>query len=259
MTQPNYAYLDSLGASQVFFPRRDPVGPPPGANDIAIEVEPGISIGARYYHHQPDAPSILYFHGNGEVASDHDDIAPLYHAIGCNLFVAEFRGYGRSDGSPSFEHLVTDARAVCAAFHALLDEWSFGQQRFVMGRSLGSHCALEIGANATERLQGIIIESGSSGIERLLQRLGASDSMAGQELRTQHDDKLRSIDLPVLIIHGEQDDLVPIAQAETLQGLLQHTTVTFERIHGAGHNDLLWRGQTQYFAAIAKHLNSGQA
>ena len=66
-------------------------------------------MGARFYASERSRPTLLYFHGNGEIASDHDDIAPLDHEIGLNLFVAEFRGYGSSGGRPSVAGLIADA------------------------------------------------------------------------------------------------------------------------------------------------------
>src|SRR5258708_2866958 len=99
---PNYALLDEAGVTgMMFYPRPDPFPPPPGATDHLIEVGPDAAIGARFYAFDPALPTILYFHGNGEVVSDHDTLAPLYRQAGANLFVAEFRGYGRSTGQPT--------------------------------------------------------------------------------------------------------------------------------------------------------------
>lgn len=90
---PDYGLADRLGAgSMVFYPRRDDSPAPPGAADHAIEAEPGVLLGARFYEQADGAPTILYFHGNGEVVADHDDIAEFYRDIGVNLFVVDFRG-----------------------------------------------------------------------------------------------------------------------------------------------------------------------
>ena len=98
----DYALLDGAGAAgSIFFPRPDPGPPPTGASDHLIEVEPGVSVAARFYVLGPSHPTVLFFHGNGEVVGDHDNFAPLYHEAGLNLFVAEFRGYGKSGGRPS--------------------------------------------------------------------------------------------------------------------------------------------------------------
>ena len=244
----DYGYLDTLGAASIFFPRADHRLAPKGALDILIEVSRGGKVGARFYVNETQAPTIFYFHGNGEVAADHDDIAPLYHRIGVNLFVVEFRGYGQSEGTPTFADLVTDALPCARYFHDYMDAAGFSSRRFLMGRSLGSHPALELAANASARFSGLIIESGAADLGRLLERLGADGLSAGELLVAAHEDKLRSINLPTLIIHGEQDELVEPTQAATLGKLLGESTLLL--ISGAGHNDLLWVDATSYFAAI---------
>ena len=246
----DYAYLDELGAAQVFFPRPDPMPPPAGASDLHFKVDGDTFIGARFYPLAETQPTLLYFHGNGEVASDHDDIAPFYHDLGLNLLVAEFRGYGRSNGQPSFERLLADAHPVAEAAAEFLEQHDFTGPGLVMGRSLGSHPALELAAHGSGRFEGVIIESGSSGVARTLARLGAPESRRAADLLAAHEEKLRAIDLPVLLIHGEMDDLVPCSQAMWLQSLLGVDRCRLEVIPRAGHNDLLWRGREQYFGAI---------
>ena len=251
-TSPDYALLDQAGlAGAMFYPRPDDGPPPPGASDHMIEVASGVALGARFYPVDPAAPTLLYFHGNGEVASDHDGIAPLYHEIGVNLFVAEFRGYGRSSGRPTVEALVGDAHPAAAYFHDLLDQHGYSERRFIMGRSLGAHPAIEAAANAAGRFRGLILESGAGNIRRSIERVGLLETELGATLAAAHEAKVAGIALPVLLIHGEVDTLVPLGTAELTRELLTLTTATLEVIPGAGHNDLLWVGRDQYFSAIA--------
>lgn len=254
MAESPYALLDRAGAASIFFPRSDQRPPPPGARDLSIEVDAGIEVAARFYVQDAANPTVLYFHGNGEVAADHDDIAPLYHTIGLNLFVAEFRGYGQSNGQPSYEALVEDAHPVVDFFHAMLDQEGFDARRYIMGRSLGSQPALEVASRAAAHFQGLIIESGAGLIGRMLQRLGLDLSGEAAALADHHESKIRAISLPVLLIHGERDELVPIRAAIELDELLAETERELVVIPDAGHNDLLWRGQAQYFGAIAKFV-----
>jgi uncharacterized protein len=256
---PNYHLLDEAGlGGAMFFPRPNEGPPPPGATDHMIEVDststPRVAIAARHYLADPSWPTILYFHGNGEVASDHDGIAPFYRDIGLNLFVAEFRGYGDSTGAPTYATLVSDAHPVVAAFHHILDELGCSEVRYVMGRSLGANPALEVAANAAATpngsFAGLIIESGAGNIRRSLERTGLLDTEIGGQLAHAHERKIRSITLPALLIHGEIDILVPPATAEALRDLLVSTSPTLEVIPRAGHNDLLWVGRPQYFKAI---------
>ena len=89
---------------------------------------------------------ILYFHGNGEIASDYDTIAPFYTRLGITLFVVDYRGYGLSDGTPVGHD--ADRRRLDGASARTRSCWRAvgvaAGALFVMGRSLGSAAALEI-------------------------------------------------------------------------------------------------------------------
>src|SRR5205085_9496075 len=102
---------------------------------------------------------------------------------------------------------------VAAYFHAALDERRFSPRRLIMGRSLGAHPALELAANASDGFAGLIIESGAGNIRRMLERTGLLDTELGGALAAAHEAKITSIALPTLLIHGEQDDLVPLSNA----------------------------------------------
>ena len=109
---PDYALLDTGGLSQmIFYPRADDSRAPEQSEDLTFEIAPGVTLGGRLYISNRAHPTILYFHGNGEVAGDHDDIAPFYRREEANLCVVEFRGYGKSTGMPSFSALVGDGVA----------------------------------------------------------------------------------------------------------------------------------------------------
>jgi pimeloyl-ACP methyl ester carboxylesterase len=198
------------------------------------------------------------FHGNGEIASDYDGIAPLYHQIGASLFVADYRGYGGSDGAPSFASLIADAHPVLARFHALLDEKGFTGARFVMGRSLGSLPAAELAAAASQRLAGLIVESGAPDLARLRERAGVAASDAEiTELIEAHARRLAAIRLPVLQIHGEWDEIIPLEHGVAFHEQLETDEKELVLIPGAGHNDIGWVGRELYFAALARFIARG--
>lgn len=254
VTPPDYALLDRLGAaSQIFFPRPDLSRPPAGAEDVRFEVQPGVALSARLYAFDKSWPTILYFHGNGEVVGDHDDISEFYRGSGLNLLVVDFRGYGQSDGRPTFATLVSDGALAAARFHEALDARGFGEERLVMGRSLGAHPALEVAANASGRFSGLIIESGAGNMRRIASRFGVEANEAAGLVES-HDRKIASITLPALFIHGERDDLIPIESAAELYGVIGSTQKEFVALEGAGHNDLLWLRAPEYFEAIKKFV-----
>lgn len=248
---PDYSLLDGAGAAlTMFYPRTDLYPPTNGASDHFFEAEAGVRLGARLYGVDPLWPTLLYFHGNGEIASDYDDISALYNDRRLNLLVVDFRGYGASTGHPTAATLVSDAHPVVQGFHGLLDGLGYSKVRYLMGRSLGAHPALEAAANAGAGFAGLIIESGASNLRRSLDRYGLLETELGGRLAKAHEAKLASIVLPTVIIHGEHDELVPLETAHQLFDLLALAERKLVTIPEAGHNDLLWAGERLYFDSI---------
>ncbi|MEW5784511.1 MAG: alpha/beta hydrolase [Bacillota bacterium] len=141
----DYSLIDGSSLLRyLFYPRKDYHKPPPGAFDLNIPVEAGVSITCRAYVGQPGNPWILFFNGNGEVVGDYNGIAPYYTRLGLNLLVADYRGYGASTGRPTFTALISDARAIVKAVWAELTAGGGKPHLWVMGRSLGSISALEL-------------------------------------------------------------------------------------------------------------------
>jgi hypothetical protein len=250
----DYSPLDAASGA-IFYPRHFWSPPPAGALDLLIPADDGTPLSARFYPRDPDSPNIVFFHGNGELACEYDEIAPEYRAAGAGLLVADFRGYGRSGGSPTLSSLVTDARTCFAFARSELPARGYRGALLVKGRSLGTHCALEAAARFPEALAGLIVESGASALERLARMAGLDpESDALRALLALHRAKLRSIGLPLLILHGESDELVPLAAARALFEEIGSADKHLEVIPRAGHNDLLWLGRQRYFAALRRFL-----
>jgi fermentation-respiration switch protein FrsA (DUF1100 family) len=263
-----YEVLDRPEVTGVlFYPRRD-VGVPrlaQGVHTVRISVSQDVHLGGKVFAAAPGAPVILYFHGNGETASDYDTIAPLYTRIGITLFVVDYRGYGLSGGSPSATTLVDDACAVYASASQVLKERGIEPGKFfIMGRSLGSAAALEIVATVPQGIAGLILESGFAYTFPLIERIGFLQLADAYEHRDGFGnlEKIARAKLPTLIIHGERDWIIPITDAEALYEASAGEPKTFIRIAGAGHNDLMLVGRQTYFDAIAdfcgKLAQSGQ-
>ena len=223
-----------------------------GGQPLSIQIEPGVTVGARLYASSNDAPAILYWHGNGEIAADYDAIAPLYTRLGITLLVIDYRGYGNSDGTPTCSNLLSDAVAVLESAGSIFDHHGLTPSRlYAMGRSLGSAAAIEVAARAGDRLSGLVVESGFADTFVLLARLGFSvEGTTESRDGFGNPQKIADVTIPTLIIHGEDDVLIPAQDGEVL---FQRSGAEQKRllpIAGAGHNDLMLVGRTQYFDAI---------
>ena len=238
----------------LFYPRPEeaPAFIPPSARPVAFEVEPGLVIGGRLYPAGVQAPAILFFHGNGEIAADYDDLAPLYTRLGITLLVVDYRGYGSSSGMPTASYLLADAVAIFGQVSRVLENCDLTPSRlYVMGRSLGSAAAIEVALRAGERLGGLIVESGFADTFGLLARLGLRVVGAEEERDGfSNTAKMSHIRTPALVIHGQSDVLIPAGDGQELHRRCAATDKRLVLIPGAGHNNLMLVGVAAYFEAI---------
>ena len=254
MAAADYSALDDLGISMnAFYPRKNWTPASPGVIDHQVDVDVDVSLSCRFFPVSEAAPNILFFYGNGETASDYTDIAPLYNQIGINFFVADYRGYGRSGGWPSFTTMLADSARVLDYVEGSLKSEGYTGRVFVMGRSMGRHSAFELAANHGDRLGGVIIESGRPALANFAYGLPPEDAKA---LEAAYFAKVSSISIPSLVIHGEQDTLAPVAQAVQMHECFRSSDKRLLIIPGAGHNDLLYRGLNEYMAAIKEFTGS---
>jgi pimeloyl-ACP methyl ester carboxylesterase len=193
------------------------------------------------------------------VVYDYDDLAPLYNRAGINLFVADYRGYGQSGGAPTFSSTVDDSHVILEYVRETLQARGFSGPLFVMGRSLGSLSAAELAANSPEHLKGLLIESGFASAGRFLRFLpSAFHSVDLEGFEKANIEKLRSITMPVLLLHGEYDEIIPHEQAQIFFENVGSEDKRLLTIPGAGHNDIMLIGMREYFAAIGEFVLSHQ-
>jgi alpha-beta hydrolase superfamily lysophospholipase len=245
----------------LFYPRREgmPLLRPLDVQQVAVEVEPGLALGGRLYPAGPQAPAILYYHGNGEIAGDYDDIAPLYTRMGITLLVMDYRGYGRSHGNPTASNLLADAVIVFDAVETMFEDNGLTPaQLVVMGRSLGSAAAIEIALHGEEQLAGLIVESGFADTFALLARLGVRVQGADEDRDGfGNPAKMARVTTRTLVIHGQADMLIPASDGQELYRRCAAADKRLVLIPGAGHNDLMMVGMSQYFEAIRMFVFGG--
>jgi hypothetical protein len=255
---PDYSKIDTPDVlSYVFYPR-DEFGPcPKYAFDHFIPVADSVALHCRFYKQEDSWPWILYFHGNGEVVSDYDEIAIFYFKYKLNLVVVDYRGYGKSNGTPTVADMSVDAHKVYESVTATLKERNLRDDLWVMGRSLGSVSALEIAYKQGSQINGLIIESGLPSISSLIVRHGiATPDMNLDAITRECLDMVKMITVPVLIIHGEYDTLVPPDEAETILENIGSSNKDLLMIPGATHNDIMFVGLRQYMEAIRKFVDT---
>jgi len=238
----------------LFHPRPEWGSPRPAGSseDLLITVEENVVIGARFHCVGPQAPTILFFHGNGEIVADYDDLAQLYVNEGINFLPVDYRGYGRSTGRPTITAMMRDAHVIFDFVHNLLDERSHTGKFILMGRSLGSASVLELAARYQDRIHGLVVESGFAYSGPLLRLLGVDMDALGvrEEDGFRNRDKISAFEKPTLVIHAEQDHIIPLSEGQALYDASPAADKTLLLIPGANHNDIFLKGITEYMAAL---------
>ncbi|HOO70129.1 MAG TPA: alpha/beta hydrolase [Spirochaetota bacterium] len=220
---------------------------------LSIPVEQNINLGARLFTSSKNTATIIFFHGNGEIVEDYDDIGSLFLRMGINFFPVDYRGYGRSGGVPTVSAMISDSHKVFSFIRQWLRENDYSGPVVVMGRSLGSAPALELAAHHGGEIDALIIESGFAMTVPLLGYLGIDAGAYGitEEKGFRNAEKISMYKGPTLVIHAEKDHIIPFNQGETLYRSSGSDDKIFLKIPEANHNTIFVYGLEQYLKAVA--------
>jgi len=226
--------------------------------DVLIPLESNILVAGRFHMTKKSAPNILFFHGNGEIASDYDELGPIYNRMGMNFLVVDYRGYGRSTGRPTVSTMMKDCHAIFEFTKGWLEENGYGGAFIVMGRSLGSASALELISLHKELINGLVLESSFAHTGPFLELLGINTSEIGfrEEKGFRNLEKIQTWNKATLIIHAEYDHIFPFSEGQALYDACSSPYKTLLKIPGANHNDIFMRGLEPYMKAIKALPNS---
>ncbi len=231
---------DPVYEKNVFYPRPDAHASPALARDVLIKVEPEVRLHARIHDAPRAKADLVLFHGNGEIVSDYDALAERFEEAGARLVVVDYRGYGRSEGSPSLRSLLGDARAVIEGLRPELSRDGAPLPLLVMGRSLGSVPAAELARSLPRFASGFVFESGFSDLVSYAIRRGVerpvvheADMDALSPLR-----KLAGCHAPALVIHGQDDVLIAAKEGRALFEAAGASDKHLTLLQGRGHNDV---------------------
>jgi pimeloyl-ACP methyl ester carboxylesterase len=240
-----------LISQRYFFPRRGFLSEP---YMIAVD---GAQLACYYHEVDPQARTLVHFHGNGEIVDDwRGGFVEAIAGAGLNCFLAEYRGYGMSTGEPQLGKMLADVEATIAALQLA------PEQLIIFGRSVGAIFALEA-VRLFPDVAGLVIESGIADVrERLLlrihpQELGVSlaefDAIVDGYLN--HQRKMAAYPGPVLIMHTRNDGLVSARHAEKLYEWAAGPKEL--KIFADGdHNDIMFVNAPEYFSAVHRFVNS---
>lgn len=196
-------------------------------------------------------PTVLYFYGNGACLAHSADVVEHFRRLGCNVLVPEYPGYGMSDGTPGEAAFYATADA---AYNHLLTRPDVDRRRIVAaGWSLGAAVALDL---ASRRPVARVITFSAFTSLPAVARLAAPWAPTSLVLRSRFDNlrKIPALTCPLLLVHGQQDTLVPPTMAGQLAAAATRARVQHIELAGARHNDLFSAGGPDRWAEIGAFL-----
>ncbi len=236
----------------IYFPPRYPAGfPAPetyrsDVEDVWLVTADGVRINTFYHSNPASKQVLLWFHGNAEnIGYDLDHLRELAQ-IGVNILAVDYRGYGRSGGSPDEAGVYRDADA---AYDYLTEQRHFRAQDIVIyGHSLGGAVAVNL---ASRRPCGGLIVQSSFTSARAMARRMFGIPLIEYVVKSRFDslERIREVRAPILIVHGTRDTVVPFSMGQELFTAAPEPKRFFP-IQGAGHNNLMEVGGEGYLACL---------
>ncbi|MEK6565689.1 MAG: alpha/beta hydrolase, partial [Bacteroidota bacterium] len=213
-----------------------------GLKDSMIVAEDGVRIHTWFAPADSAVATLVMSHGNAGNISHRIEIIRRLQNTGFHVLMFDYRGYGKSEGSPSEEGIYRDGRA--AFDHAAMIPGVDPKKIFLWGTSLGGAVAVDV---ATQRpAAGLILESSFSSA-RDVARVAYPFLPIHLVLRTQLDsfEKIQRIRTPLLMMHGDRDSIIPIELGKKLFDVANEPKEFFV-IAGADHNDTFIVGGRAY-------------
>ncbi|BBO34528.1 alpha/beta hydrolase [Lacipirellula parvula] len=215
--------------------------------DLTFESADGVKLHAWYCPVANPRAVVLYAHGNdGNLATRAPFYRLLTERLGVSVLAFDYRGYGKSEGEPSNEGLLADARA---ARRLLSQKAGVPEDQIILyGQALGGGVMVDLAAN--DGAHGLILESTFTSLSAVANH---KYPLTGGLLS----DKLDSAALiggyegPTLIVHGENDRVIPVKQAKQLYAAANEPKWLLT-IPDAGHN---WKPTFQYVSALDEFFN----
>lgn len=251
-----------------------------GAVDGSFALQNNHSVGFRLFPHprctQEKLPLFVLWHGNAELAAEYDSLAPFWCSVasGASLMVLDFPGYGWATGSPSLSQLGAVGEAISPSViwkHALEPAKVLQPSTtIIVGRSIGSVAATAQCLKHKGEVDGLVLDAGISALFELPLVTGMLQELPGYVSGVvtsgfladpfANHRKLSKLELPLLLLHGDSDTLVPVEQARAnLHASAAPTQLkSLREWPGCGHNDVLHHFGREFFEEVAQFLARSQ-
>ena len=247
-----YGLVLYLERVSIFYPKRELVLTPQQVGlsfeDVYFKTRDDVKLNGWLVKSPGASAMVLFAHGNGGNIGDRMEKIQRFHALGVNVFVFDYRGYGRSEGKPTEKGIYSD---TLAAYDYLARRPDLSSRFFIAyGESLGGAPTVELAVR--RHLAGLIVDSSFSSARDMAQKMYPYLPTFLMSVRMNSADKIKTVTVPKLFIHSQEDEIVPYQLGRKLFDAAPEPK-EFLTIRG-GHNDAALEDKTRYWQGIENFL-----
>lgn len=248
------SYVRYLERHSIFYPSKNLENVPSDLGmlyeDIYFQTQDGVKLNAWFIAGDPGGKTVLFIHGNAGNIGDRMNKIGIFHALGVNVFIVDYRGYGKSEGEPSEQGVYLD---MLATYDYLIDEKNIAAQDIVVyGVSLGGAFAVDL-ATKREVAALIVDASFSSGLDMARRMFPYVPSFL---IKTQLNSaqKVKTLTMPKLFLHSRADEIVPFDLGKKLFDMAAQPKQLVELL--GGHNDAHEVDRDKFISTLNSFLNA---
>lgn len=253
-----FAYLRYFEKKGMYYPAKEIESTPINAGlkyeDVFFDSDDGLKLNGWFIPAGNPRGTLLFCHGNAGNISHRIEIIKIFNKLNLNIFIFDYRGYGKSQGSPTEAGLYRDAQA---AYKYLLSRKNVNKETVVIyGKSIGANVAIDLASKVKAAV--LISESGFSSAYDMGKKLFPYLPIKWI-ITVKYDalTKIKNISIPKLIIHSQDDEIVPFELGNKLFEAASQPK-EFYQMQG-GHNEAPFIAKEEYSAKInnflSKYLN----
>jgi len=251
----NVVWMVSHENEYIYFPKKEITQTPLDAglsfHDIRFRTKDGVTLHGWYMPHKQARFTLLHMHGNAGNISGRLAQYRRWHALGLAVFAFDYRGYGKSGGTPSEAGLYADAEA---AWLLLRTQHELASNRIIIaGRSLGAAVAAKLASEV--KPAGLALEAPFTSIPDM-----SSAAYPWLPLRWfvhsrfNTEASVRSVQAPLLLISAKSDELIPFRMGDRVFAAARNPKL--RGILAGGHNDFDTVSKHAWFKLWRQWLNS---
>jgi len=248
-----FAYLRYFEKKGIYYPTKTIVFDPANSGlkyeDVFFETEDNLRLNGWFVPTENPRGTLIFCHGNAGNISHRIEIIEIFNRLKLNVFIFDYRGYGKSQGTPSEEGLYQDAQA---AYKYLLSRKDINKEAIlVYGKSIGANVAIDLVSKVSTAC--LISESGFTSAYDMGKKMFPYLPIKWI-ITVKYDalEKIKNITIPKLIIHSKEDEIVPFKLGERLFEAASPPK-EFYQMRGT-HNEALFMAKQEYSLRINEFL-----